>query len=150
MMSSYPAGRAKTLRGVMRGITLPELLIVLVIVGIITSIAYPQYREFVSRAKRSEAKAALMKIAQNQERFYLDNNTFTNDMTNLGFSGSNDVLTDSETYSVTITAANASNFTAVATYQRDDAEKDKCLTFTITGADQRTSAPDSDCWTRTR
>ena len=133
-----------------RGITLPELLIVVVIVGILATVAYPGYREFSARAKRTEAKAALLLIAQNQERFYLSNNTFTNDMTNLGFSAATNVLTDSGSYRVSVTAADAADFTATATYQNADSEKGKCETFTITGQDLRTSSPDTDCWTRTR
>lgn len=134
----------------LRGITLIELLIVIVIIGLMATIAYPQYREFAARAKRVEAKAALLQIAQQQERFYLSNNAFTNDMTNLGFSASSNVITDSESYSVSVTSADAGNFSATATYRFDDSEKAKCETFTIDGDGVRTSLPDTDCWTRTR
>ena len=134
----------------LRGITIIELMIVIVIIGIMASIAYPQYREFAARAKRTEAKSALLQIAQNQERFYLSNSTFTNDMQNLGFPDSSGFITDSESYSVSVTAANSNDFTAVATYQFDDAEKARCETFTITGGGQRTSTPQTDCWSRTR
>ena len=60
----------------MRGITLLELMIVVVIVGILTAIAYPNYREFAARAKRTEAMALLLEIATNQERFYLQYNRY--------------------------------------------------------------------------
>lgn len=151
MMPSWRAGRRIIVgKKSLRGVTFVELMIVIVIIGIMASIAYPQYREFVARAKRAEAKAALLKLAQNQERFYLTNSTFTKDMTKLGFSGDSGVITDSGTYSVSVTAADASNFTAVATYRNDDDEKNKCLTFSITGADLRESTPDTNCWTRTR
>ena len=70
----------------MSGVTLIELMIVVVIVAILAAVSYPNYREFTARAKRNEAKAALLQIATNQERFYLQNNTFTKDLTTLGFS----------------------------------------------------------------
>ncbi len=140
----------RPVRKAFRGITLPELLIVMVIVGILGSLAYPQYREFAARAKRTEAVAALLRIQVNQERFYLSNNTFTNDLTKLGFSSSSDAKTNSGSYSVNITAADAGNYTAVATYLNTDGEKDKCKTFTIQDGDVKTSAPDTNCWTRTR
>jgi len=143
-------GNYRSMYRKMRGISLIELLIVIVIIGIMAAIAYPNYRQFAARAKRTEAKAALLQIAQNQERFYLQNNTYTTDMTQLGFPIGAGYVTDSESYSVTVTAADANDFTAVATYQRADAEAGKCLTFNIDGRGGKTSGPLADCWTRTR
>lgn len=133
----------------MRGITLIELMIVVVVVSILAAIAYPNYQEFVARAKRNEARAALLRLATNQERFYLNNNTFTADMTQIGFSSS-PFTTETGYYVVTVTLATPSNFSATATYQRGGSEANKCLTFTIDGRGQKTSTPEPDCWTRTR
>lgn len=133
----------------MRGITLLELMIVVVIVGVLASIAYPNYRDFVARAARNEAKAALLQIATNQERFYLQNSTFTTDMTRLGFATS-PFTTETGAYRVVVTAADAANFTATATYLRADAEAGKCLTFDIDARGVKSSAPLDDCWSRTR
>jgi type IV pilus assembly protein PilE len=133
----------------MRGITLIELMIVVVIVGILAAVAYPNYQEFTSRAKRNEARAALLRLATNQERFYLNNNTFTADMTEIGFS-SNPYTTETGYYVVAVTSATSNNFSATATFQHGGSEAGKCLTFTIDGRGQKTSGPDTDCWTRTR
>ncbi len=129
----------------MRGVTLLELMIVVVILGILTAIAYPSYRQFVERAKRTEARALLLRIAVDQERFYLQNNTFGT-MAQLQYDEPQ--ITDSEAYSVTINTNTASNFTATATYQLGGEEADKCLTFTIDGRGTKTSGPYTDCWTR--
>lgn len=134
----------------MRGITLIELMIVVVIVGILAIVAYPSYREFTARAKRNEAKAALLQIATNQERFYLQNNTYTCDMTRLGFSAAAGFVTESRTYTVDVTACDANNYTAQAVYNNADAEAGKCGSFQINGRNVKTSAPLADCWTRTR
>ena len=75
MMNGRQRMQAKLMH-TMRGITLIELMIVVVIIGFMAVIAYPNYREFAARAKRNEAKAALLQIATNQERFYLQNNTY--------------------------------------------------------------------------
>ena len=133
----------------MRGITLIELMIVVVIVSILAAVSYPNYREFVDRAKRNEAKAALLQIATNQERQYLQNNTFTQDLTTLGFP-TDPFTTASNAYVIAITAADAAGFTATATYQLSGSESTKCNVFTITGAGIKSSAPDTDCWVRTR
>ncbi len=134
----------------MQGITLMELMIVVVIIGILAAVAYPNYRNFAARAKRNEAKAALLQIATQQERFYLNNNTYTTDMTQLGFSGPSMVISNSKTYTIKVPTADANNFTATATYNKLDAENSKCGTFQIDGRGIRTSLPYTDCWTRTR
>jgi type IV pilus assembly protein PilE len=133
----------------MRGITLIELMIVVVIVSILAAVSYPSYRDFVARAKRNEAKAALLRIATQQERFYLQNSTFADKLSALGYP-SDTIDTDSETYRVWISSGDASNFTAVADYQPNDSEENKCDTFGIDGRGTKISGPYLDCWTRTR
>ncbi len=137
------------LRRNMHGITLIELMIVVIIVSILAAIAYPNYQEYSARAKRNEARAALLRLAINQERFYLNNNTFTADMTQLGFSAS-PFTTETGYYTVAVTAADASNFSATATYLLGGKEAGRCLTFTIDGRGAKTSGPDTNCWERTR
>jgi type IV pilus assembly protein PilE len=138
------------MRKYMGGVTLMELLVVVVIIGILSAIAYPSYRQYVSKAKRNEAKAALLQIATLQERFYLQNNTYTTDMTNLGFAAAGCNMTDAGTYSVCVDAADPNTFAATATYQIADDEATKCSTFTINGAGTKGSTPHNDCWTNTR
>jgi len=80
----------------------------------------------------------------------LNNNTFTEDMTQLGFSN-DPFTTESGSYVVDVVPpATPSNFTATATYQLPGAEAGKCLSFTITGRGVKTSGPDTDCWERSR
>ena len=138
-------------RRYMRGVTLIELMIVVVIIAILAAISYPSYREFTARAKRNEAKAALLKAATNQERFFLQNNRFSNNLVELGFSA-DPFQTDTGSYLITVAtpAPPAIDFTVTATYQKGGAEAAKCNVFTIDGRGVKTSSPDPDCWTRTR
>lgn len=138
------------MRKYMRGVTLMELMIVVVIVSILAALAYPNYRQFAARAKRNEAKAALLQIATNQERFYLQNSTYTTDLTNLGFPVAGSYVTDSGSYRVDVTSASPNDFTAQADYLNSDAENSKCSWFRIDGRGAKTSFPYTDCWTRTR
>jgi type IV pilus assembly protein PilE len=127
-----------------------ELLIVIVIVGILAAIAYPSYRQYVVRAKRIEAKAPLLQISTNQERHYLQNNTYTTDMTKLGFKAAGNMLSESGAYKINIDSATANGFVAKATYQKGGTEATKCAWFQIDGTGNKTSGPAADCWTRTR
>jgi type IV pilus assembly protein PilE len=70
--SRLPAGRP----AMARGVTLIELMVVVVVVGILAAIAVPSYRNYVLRAQRSDATAALLRIAAAQEKFYLQNNVY--------------------------------------------------------------------------
>jgi type IV pilus assembly protein PilE len=134
----------------MRGMTLMELMIVVVIIGILAAVAYPSYRQYAAKAKRNEAKAALLQIATLQERFYLQNNTYTTDMSRLGFTAAGCNTSDTGSYVICVPNADANTFDAVATYQNTDTELTKCGTFTIDGRGAKGSTPYDDCWTNTR
>lgn len=135
------------MRKYMRGVTLLELMIVVVIIGLMAAIAYPNYREFVARAKRNEAKAMLLEVATAEEAFYLQNSRYGT-LAELNFA--DPYVSDTESYNVTVAGPDASNYTATATYQNTDDESNKCNTFGIDGGGTKTSAPYTDCWTRTR
>ncbi len=64
-----------------RGFTLIELMVVIVIVGILTSVAYPSYLQYVVRAKRSAVQQFMLDIANRQEQFILDARTYTTAIT---------------------------------------------------------------------
>lgn len=63
------------------GFTLVELLVVLMIVAVLTAIAYPGYARHVERARRSAARAVLLEAAQFMERYYSARNSYVLDPT---------------------------------------------------------------------
>ena len=67
------------------GFTLIELMIVVAIIGIIAAIAYPSYQDQVRKSKRTDGHSKIMDAMARQERYYSENNTYTDDMTDLGY-----------------------------------------------------------------
>lgn len=52
------------------GFTLIELMIAVVVIGILAAIAYPRYTGYVEQARRTDGHAGLMEAAQQLERCY--------------------------------------------------------------------------------
>jgi len=58
------------------GFTLIELMIVVVIVGVLTLVAYPAYQDSTRKANRAEAKAYLLDAAQKEQLYFNDTRTY--------------------------------------------------------------------------
>ncbi len=133
-----------------KGFSLLELMIAVAIVGIIASIAYPAYQEYVREARRSDAKAVLIEMSQWMEREYTVNGRYTNAsnaIPSLPIVKSPKDGTD-VVYNVGVTAATTSTFTLTATPAvGGPQEGDDCgnLSITQTGA-KSASGTATDCW----
>jgi len=127
-------------------------MIVVVIIAILAAIAYPSYVEHVRKSRRTDAKNALLDLAAREERFFSMNNAYTNTPASLGYAGTfpADVQTSGTAYyKITVTAADATSFTATAAPAGAQAA-DKCGTYTINqlGAQGNTgnTTASSECW----
>lgn len=80
-----PAGALTAMRGKTAGFSLIELMIVVAIAAILAVIAYPSYQNKVYQSRRADAHAMLLDAAMRQERFNTDNNTYTTNLTLLGY-----------------------------------------------------------------
>jgi type IV pilus assembly protein PilE len=65
------------MHGSRRGFTLIELMIVVVIVAILASIAWPSYQAYIQRSRRSDAQSLMLAISSKEQQYMLDRRQFT-------------------------------------------------------------------------
>jgi type IV pilus assembly protein PilE len=137
-----------------RGFTLIELMVTVLIIGILASIAVPSYRNYVLRAQRTDATAALLRIQTAQEKYFLQNNTYATQLTG-GPPGLNLSNTSANgKYDLTIRPGAGVSFTAQATPAAGNGQTDdtKCATFTVDQSGTRTALDSGgadhtlECW----
>lgn len=68
------------------GFSLIELMIVVAIIGILATIAIPNFNKFQAKAKQSEAKTALSNLHGAMKGFHAEWNTYRADLRDIGYS----------------------------------------------------------------
>jgi type IV pilus assembly protein PilE len=153
----------------MRGFTMMELMIALVIVGVLVAIALPSYRSYTLRAQRNNAKAFLAQVLAKEESWFNDRKAYATNLSSLGYSantiyldtnGAVGATSSSGAFSVLICTAADTPATgckapttalvsAVATaINRQTSDTCSSLILSSDGTKSANGSLAADCWTK--
>ena len=143
-----------------KGFTLMEVMIVVGILGIVASIAFPSYMDYVRKGKRADAKVELLRLAQMQESYFVQNLSYASTLAQLGLAGT--VKSEQEEYTMSISTkvpgacdgtsvTPCTGYTLTADATGSQANDGKCEDFTLSntgvkGVTGAHSATPKDCW----
>jgi len=133
-----------------KGFTLIELMIAVVVLAILTAVAYPSFMQSVRKGNRGDASSALTRAASAQERFFATNGTYTTVVTDLGFAAGG--LTEHGHYTLTMAAGptgigSSYVLTATAKAGTMQAQDAGCTVLSIDSLGVQLPNPAlSECW----
>lgn len=131
-----------------RGFTLLELMLAVAVVAVLAGVAMPIYQNQVKASRRSDARTALMNVAQLMERYFTERGTYAT--ATLGTGGLFTTTSSAGYYTLSIVSQDANGFVLKAT--RAGAQSgDACGDLTIDQAGTRgvvnaTSMTAAQCW----
>lgn len=126
-----------------KGFTLIELVIVLAIISIIATIAYPSYQDSIRKARRSTAQSILVETVNFLERRFTETNAFPVDNADLPFDQS--PKTGDKFYDISFDSSGAIGFVLQAVPVSSSSQNlDSCGTLTISNIGVK--GPASNCW----
>lgn len=136
-----------------QGFTLIELLVTVAIIGILASMAWPSYTQYVRRAARTEAISALITLATEQERFKLNKGRYAANLAELAPQGftvaGNAIDVGNGKYMVTMSVNPANTAFELGAFNQGAQEQDtECKNFKIDQHGRRymTSGDPKICW----
>lgn len=133
-----------------QGFSLIELMVVMAIIAVLAMVAVPAYRNYMLQGNRAEGKNLLLDAAAKEEQYFMDNKTYTSDMTDLGYAADPAVSEhgyyDVDVKTPTTSCALTNCFILEAAPQGGQTD-DACATLTLNSDGEKgTSSSNSSCW----
>jgi type IV pilus assembly protein PilE len=128
-----------------QGFSLVELMVIVAIIGILTTVAVPAYFNYINRTRQADAIHKLLDIKAAQEKYYgLYNRYAPSPITASTFSNLlNFDVTDAQFYQYSLAGTAADNFTAQANGNNTSLNND-CWQITDGWANPSTCGPGPD------
>lgn len=103
-----------------KGFTLPDLLVAMLITGILLSLVIPNNNKLITKAKSLEAKGQLQSLHMNQEMFFNENSRYASSISETDYTPSKTVVEGgSAVYKIEIVEGGTNTYTARATATKD-------------------------------
>ena len=120
---------------VKRGMTLIELMVVIIVIGVLASLVFPSFQQQILAARRGDGITQLLRLKIQQEAFRIENISYAK-TEQLG-------LPVSEYYAFVVTDVSATTYTLTAKAKSSQLKDVKCLTMQI---DQSLNKTPSYCF----
>ena len=117
------------------GMTLIELMLVVVIIGVLTTLIFPTFEQHILASRRGDGVTQLLRLKIQQEAFRIENISYAN-TEQLS-------LSTSDYYAFTVSDVSAATYSITATAIGSQIADETCLTLLI---DQSMNKSPADCF----
>lgn len=117
------------------GMSLIELMVVMIIIGIMVMLVYPNYQEHILRSRRNECTTQLLQMTLRQESYRLKH---------IRYAAADDLgMPINDYYTFSVVNSSATSYTLIAQAKGAQTADSHCQTLVI---DQSMNKTPSHCW----
>ena len=116
-----------------QGFTLIEILIVVVIIGILATVAIPTYFSYVEKAYASDAKTQIKNILMNADIYRQEQGTYPDDITDMenGYLDIKESVKEKWTFEIDLAEDGSTGTITATSTEKMDGGADKTVSFDV-------------------